>query len=502
MKRAAVFAAVLFLVPMVSAQTWFPGTFDEALAKAKAENKTVLIDFYSPTWGSCKLLGEQFYAQAVYQPFLNQNFILFHSGTKPGDATFKRYKVTGTPTTFIVDSAGAPVDWFIGYDPPAGRFLAQLEKAVKGIDTFKSLSDRYAANPKDAEAVFKLALKYGYLYEDKALEKWKEGLTLDPEGKAGTFVTESEKAHATYTEYGEFYLARTAAWADDSPSSEPLKAFIRKYPGSELLRLAYSYLASAMSSSPKEIAIQFYEDYVRKFPGDRLALSAYLRYLTRNDGDKARGEEIAAQLQNLIAYESFLAGHPQTMAEFYLAKSDRPMAEEVYGESTVQTKTRIFAMDLVRYADFWAGRNPNRESVLKAIDAALLIQPENTIVKTQGASAYLKMGLEEKALGLIGPEFAKKNWGDSNLLWSYANFWSNQGKYLDEALAAARRMIELAPEDYSSWDMASQVYAKLKKFPEAIEAGEKAVALADDSTKSYIQGKLNRVKAQAEKEKK
>jgi hypothetical protein len=49
MKRAAVFAAVLFLVPMVSAQTWFPGTFDEALAKAKAENKTVLIDFYSPT---------------------------------------------------------------------------------------------------------------------------------------------------------------------------------------------------------------------------------------------------------------------------------------------------------------------------------------------------------------------------------------------------------------------------------------------------------------------
>ncbi len=48
MKRAAL-ALVLLLVlaATASAQVWFPGSFGEALAKAKAENKLVIIDFYS-----------------------------------------------------------------------------------------------------------------------------------------------------------------------------------------------------------------------------------------------------------------------------------------------------------------------------------------------------------------------------------------------------------------------------------------------------------------------
>ncbi len=48
MKRAAL-ALVLLLVfaAAASAQVWFPGSFEEALAKAKAENKLVIIDFYS-----------------------------------------------------------------------------------------------------------------------------------------------------------------------------------------------------------------------------------------------------------------------------------------------------------------------------------------------------------------------------------------------------------------------------------------------------------------------
>jgi hypothetical protein len=32
-----------------SAQNWFKGSLDDALAKAKSENKKVLIDFFSPT---------------------------------------------------------------------------------------------------------------------------------------------------------------------------------------------------------------------------------------------------------------------------------------------------------------------------------------------------------------------------------------------------------------------------------------------------------------------
>lgn len=42
--------AVLFLLVLASAawaQNWFQGTLDQAIAKAKTENKLVLIDFFS-----------------------------------------------------------------------------------------------------------------------------------------------------------------------------------------------------------------------------------------------------------------------------------------------------------------------------------------------------------------------------------------------------------------------------------------------------------------------
>ena len=42
----AVLAAIM---STASAQNWFKGNLDDALTRAKTENKTVLIDFFSPT---------------------------------------------------------------------------------------------------------------------------------------------------------------------------------------------------------------------------------------------------------------------------------------------------------------------------------------------------------------------------------------------------------------------------------------------------------------------
>jgi len=47
MKKALPVALVLVLASFASAENWFQGTLDQAVAKAKAENKLVLIDFYS-----------------------------------------------------------------------------------------------------------------------------------------------------------------------------------------------------------------------------------------------------------------------------------------------------------------------------------------------------------------------------------------------------------------------------------------------------------------------
>jgi len=47
MKKALTLAVVLVLAATASGQTWFKGSLDQAVAKAKSENKLVLLDFYS-----------------------------------------------------------------------------------------------------------------------------------------------------------------------------------------------------------------------------------------------------------------------------------------------------------------------------------------------------------------------------------------------------------------------------------------------------------------------
>jgi len=50
MKKAALFGALLLLASAAFAENnFFKGTLDEAMAKAKAENKKLLLDFNSYT---------------------------------------------------------------------------------------------------------------------------------------------------------------------------------------------------------------------------------------------------------------------------------------------------------------------------------------------------------------------------------------------------------------------------------------------------------------------
>ena len=48
MKKAlSLIALLLVLAAAAPAQNWFRGTLDQAVAKAKTENKLVLVDFFS-----------------------------------------------------------------------------------------------------------------------------------------------------------------------------------------------------------------------------------------------------------------------------------------------------------------------------------------------------------------------------------------------------------------------------------------------------------------------
>jgi tetratricopeptide (TPR) repeat protein len=447
------------------------------------------------------LLDQQFYQNEKFQEFLNSNFILFRAarGDKSGDQIFEKFNIRATPTTMVIDNDGSEIDWHVGYGPPPDKFLARLEKTVKGIDTFKSLSENYSKDPKNAEAVFKLARKWDDKYDqEKAAKLYKEVLTLDPDGKMG--MTDYGDEKVTYTEYAEYSIGALSLFGRPM-DIEPMKTFIKKYPESKMLRSAYMRLSSYYRSrGSKEEATQFFEDYTAKYPEDPYVLSSYISRIIRTKDNIDKGIELAEKIKDVMKYNPD-PRYIKDFAELHMLNEDEKKADEVFGKRFMEGKVSGLALDLVDYANFWVKHNTNIESAEEMMELAIRLAPDRWYTYRYAAEMYLKLKKDEKALEKFGPEFIKKNDDEANVLSSYARFWANQGKNLESAVKASKKSVALAPSSYS-WDTLSLVYTKLKKYDEALKAAEKAVGLSDERSKIRYQNRIKQIKKAMEKEKK
>jgi tetratricopeptide (TPR) repeat protein len=421
---------------------------------------------------------------------------------KLGQELFKKYKINATPTVMTIGGDGTEVDWTVGYGPPPEKFQERMEKMVAGDGTFKVLSQAFAKNPKDAATAFQLGRKWSDRYDNaKSAEYYRLVIALDPAGKSGTYMDEYRKLTVPYTEYAEFSLGGTAL-GGTTRDPAVMKAFIQKYPKSPLLKQAYARLSSYYSSSPsKDEATVFYAEYTAKYPEDPNVLVAWLNRITKDKGDFVKGTELADKIRLLTQ------GNPeprtsQSLANFYFAKGDAEEADKVYGKDFMSDRAIFLAYDMIDYANYWVGRNTNLDAAVRAAETGLKLVPDSSYYLSQAAGVYIKAGKEDKALEIYGPAYFQKNIGNKNALSSYTAFWGNQGKNLESALEAGRKVVELSPNDYYCWYALSTVLLAKKDYDGALKAAEKAVDLADDAVKSYYQKTIDKIKAAQAAEKK
>ncbi len=430
------------------------------------------------------MLVQQFYNNPKFHDFLHSNFILYQAtrGVDEGDKVYERFGIRATPTVLVLGSDGSEIDWHVGYGPPPEKFLERLEKTVKGVDTFKLLSEKYAQNPKNIEVVFKLAQKYDDRYdEEKATSLYKEVLALDPDGKKGT--TDYRDKKVTYTEYAEFSLAQLSLYSRER-DAEPFKTFIKKYPESQMLEDAYMYLGSYYRyAGSKEEATQFFEEYTSIYPENPRALNYYVQRIIRDKDNLARGIELAEKIKDIMRYNPS-PSYMKNLAELYTLKEDTDKAKEAYGKDFMEGQVSSLGYGLRDYAEFWVKQKTNLESAEAMLELAVQLKSDSLYVIRSVADMYIQLEKPEKALKIFGPEYIKDYMDDSNTLYSYARFWADQEKNLKSALDAAKKSVELAQAPYK-WDALSLAYLKLKRYDEALEAAKKAVETAGDQAARY-----------------
>ena len=113
---------------------FFKGTFEEALAKAQAEDKLVFMDAYTVWCGPCKWMSKNTFTDPKVAEYFNENFVNvkmdMEKGEGPGLA--RKYRVRGYPTLLFLNGDGSIAKTQLGA-LPAEPFLA-LGKEVTAIE--------------------------------------------------------------------------------------------------------------------------------------------------------------------------------------------------------------------------------------------------------------------------------------------------------------------------------------------------------------------------------
>lgn len=135
MKRliAVTIAGFLTLGTIAFAAVDWQNDYDASLAKAKKDNKLVIVDLYTDWCGWCKKLDRDTYSNMDVERKLTKDFVAVKLNPEKGPKAAKLAKefgTTGFPHIVFVNADGKKVSEINGYLPPKD-FLKQLESVTE-----------------------------------------------------------------------------------------------------------------------------------------------------------------------------------------------------------------------------------------------------------------------------------------------------------------------------------------------------------------------------------
>lgn len=138
---------------------FFHGSFNEALEKAKSENKLVFIDCYTSWCGPCKMLQNNIFPLEKVGTFFNANFICFKVDCEKDEGLdiCMRYNVRAYPTMYFVDpSTSKSVYKTMGYQD-GDALIEQGKKAMGGnSNLLREYQSKYQNGDKSEDNLYGL----------------------------------------------------------------------------------------------------------------------------------------------------------------------------------------------------------------------------------------------------------------------------------------------------------------------------------------------------------
>lgn len=147
-------------------------SFNQALEKAKKENKLLFIDCYTTWCGPCKWMTKEIFPQKEVGDFFNENFISIKVDMEKGEGIDlnKKYGVKAYPTLLFIDANGNAVHKLVG-GKQASNLIKGAKSALNPNLRIDVLKEKYNSGNRDYNFLitYLKALKDQYDNENAAI---------------------------------------------------------------------------------------------------------------------------------------------------------------------------------------------------------------------------------------------------------------------------------------------------------------------------------------------
>ncbi len=311
----------LFAPPVFAEVAWSEDSFETILEKARAENKYVLIDFYTTWCGPCKKMDKETYTASGVQEFLSEMIAVKIDCEKgEGIEVGKKFRVHTWPSTALLGPDGEEIDRAVGF-LDADHFLKVMNNYKNGIETVAYYEKKVKENPRDADSWKVLGVKHADAgRSSEAIAALQRYFELTPDAPAEEMAEVNYKIAQTQYETGEY-----------EDAIDTYTRLVRDNPDSDWYDRSLTGMARAYHKLGQEKeCIESYMRYVDRHPDDPSTLNSFAWFCASRKVGLDAALPVALKA---VEISDRSPGILDTLAELYYARGEYDKAIEIGKEA-------------------------------------------------------------------------------------------------------------------------------------------------------------------------